>query len=42
MVIGLDAARELIESRPDLEGYLIFDQDGQMSTWHSSGFQLEK
>ena len=34
MVIGPDPARALIESRPDIEGYLIMD-DG---TWMSEGF----
>ena len=34
MVIGPDLARELIESRPDIEGYLI-TADG---TWMSEGF----
>lgn len=40
MVIGLDAARDFINSRPDLEGYLIFDDGGNMSEWASSGFNL--
>lgn len=37
MVIGLDAAREFILSRPDLEGYLIAE-----SEWASPGFNLIK
>ena len=41
MVIGLDGAREFIESRDDLEGYLIFDDGGGMSEWHSAGFDLK-
>lgn len=36
MVIGPDAAREYIESRPDIEGYLI-SADGD---WVSEGFTL--
>ncbi len=41
MVIGLDASREFLESRPDLEGCLIYDDGGAFSTWTSSGFTLE-
>ena len=37
MVIGLEAAKEFIESRDDLEGYLIY---GDFETWKSSGFNL--
>lgn len=40
MVIGLDAARDFIESRDDLEGYLIYDGEGGMEEWASSGFSL--
>jgi len=40
MVLGFDAARAFIESRPDLEGYLIYDLDGSMTEWASSGFTL--
>ena len=42
MVIGLDAARKFIESRPDLEGYLIYDEGGAMKEWASAGFNLMK
>lgn len=38
MVIGLDAAREFIASHPELEGYLIYDEDGSMKEWMSEGF----
>lgn len=41
MVIGLDGARKFIESRDDLEGYLIYDDGGRMSEWHSAGFELK-
>ena len=41
MVIGLDAARAFIESRPDLEACLIYDDNGAFATWCSSGFSLE-
>ena len=40
MVIGLDEARAFIESRDGLEGYLIYDEDGNMHEWASSGFNL--
>ena len=40
MVIGLDEARKFILSRPDLEGYLIYDEGGRMCTWTSDGFRL--
>ena len=41
MVIGLDAAMEFIESDPQLEGCLIYDDNGVFSSWTSSGFLLE-
>ena len=37
MVIGLEAAKQFIESRPDLEGYLIY---GDFESWASPGFRL--
>ena len=40
MVIGVDEARKFIESREDLEGFLIYDVNGVMSQWHSSGFNI--
>lgn len=40
MVIGLDKAREFVDSRADLEGYLIYDDNGTMREWASSGFKL--
>ena len=40
MVLGLDGARAFIESRPDLEGYLIYDLGGTMTEWASPGFTL--
>ena len=36
MVLGPEAAKELILSRPELEGYLITDA----GTWTSDGFSL--
>lgn len=46
MVIGPEAAKAFIESRPDLEGYLIM-ADGHpgsedMSEWASPGFRLSR
>ena len=40
MVIGLEKARAFIEGRTDLEGYLIYDEDGLMKTWASAGFDV--
>lgn len=40
MVVGLDSAKDFLESRPDLEGCLIYDDDGVFRTWTSSGFTL--
>lgn len=42
MVIGLEEAVEFITSRPDLEGCLVYDEDGQMKTWTSAGLVLEE
>jgi thiamine biosynthesis lipoprotein len=42
MVVGLDSAKDFLESRPDLEGCLIYDDDGVFRTWTSSGFTLEE
>ena len=41
MVLGLEGAREFIESDPSLEGYLIYDEDGQMREWASAGFAVD-
>ena len=40
MVIGLENARTFLSGREDLEGYLIYEEDGQMKTWASEGFAL--
>lgn len=42
MVIGLDASREFLESHPELEGCLIYDDGGVFRTWTSSGFTLQE
>ena len=42
MVIGLEESKAFLESRTDLEGCLIYDEDGQFKTWCSEGFVLEE
>ena len=42
MVVGLEEAKLMIENREDLEGCLIYDQDGTFMTWCSTGFVLEE
>lgn len=41
MVIGLEAAQGFIESDPNLEACLVYDENGAFATWTSSGFTLE-
>ena len=41
MVVGLEEAKEFLSSRKDLEGCLVYDEDGEFRTWTSSGFVLE-
>lgn len=40
MVIGLEEAEAFIESRDDIEGYLIYGDGDSMREWASSGFNL--
>jgi hypothetical protein len=42
MVIGLEEAIDFLSSRPDLEGCLIYDEEGTFKTWCSDGFVLEE
>jgi thiamine biosynthesis lipoprotein len=42
MVIGLEHSKEFLSSCPDLEGCLIYDEDGQFKIWTSSGFSIWK
>ena len=42
MVIGLEEARTFLESRDDLEGCLVYDQDGEFVTWCSVGLETRK
>ncbi len=41
MVIGLEASQAFLSSRPDLEGCLIYDDNGEFKTWCSEGFVME-
>ena len=41
MAVGLEEAKSLLNSRPELEGCLIYDEDGVFRTWCSEAFQLE-
>ncbi len=41
MVIGLEESKAFLASRPDLEGCLIYDDNGTFATWCSGGFVLE-
>lgn len=40
MVIGLEASKDFLASRPDLEGCLVYDEGGEFRTWCSDGFVL--
>lgn len=40
MVLGLEEAKAFIESRPDLEGYLIYADGDSMKDWASEGFNV--
>lgn len=42
MVIGLEESIKFIQSRPDLEGCLVYDEDGVMKTWVSDGLSFEE
>ena len=41
MVIGLEESIEFLSSHEELEGCLVYDEDGEFRTWTSSGFNLE-
>lgn len=41
MVIGPEAAKAFIESRPDLECCLVYDEDGRTVAWTSGGLAFE-
>ncbi|MCQ2119007.1 MAG: FAD:protein FMN transferase [Bacteroidales bacterium] len=40
MVFGLEGAKAFINSHESLEGYLIYDCEGEMEEWSSDGFNL--
>ena len=42
MVIGLEQAKSFLASHPDVEGCLIYDEDGEFKIWTSEGFVIEK
>ena len=42
MVIGLEESQKFIGSRSDIEGCLIYDDNGSFRTWCSEGFVLEE
>ena len=42
MVVGLEESIKLLDTRTDLEGCLIHDEDGTFRTWCSEGFILEE
>jgi hypothetical protein len=42
MVVGLEASKKFLAENPDLEGCLIYDEDGTFKTWCSAGFVLEE
>ena len=42
MVVGLEESVRLLEGRTDIEGCLIYDEDGAFRTWCSEGFILEE
>ncbi len=41
MVLGLEASQAFLETRPDLQACLIYDDHGAFATWCTSGFLLE-
>ncbi|MBR4775694.1 MAG: FAD:protein FMN transferase [Bacteroidales bacterium] len=42
MVIGLQEAQQVLLADPALEGYLIYEEEGQMRQWASPGFTLRQ
>ncbi len=40
MVVGLERAREIIESSEGIEGYLIYSQDGEFKVYKSPGVRV--
>ena len=42
MVVGLEASKQFLAGRQDMEACLIYDQDGDFNTWCTPGFILDK
>lgn len=42
MVVGLEESKKFLSERSDLEGCLIYDENGEFRTWCSEGFTLEE
>ena len=42
MVVGPEEAKAFLSSRPDLEGCLIYDDNGTFRTWCTENFHLEE
>ena len=42
MVIGMEESMNFIESQPDVEGCLIYDENGEFKIWTSKGFVIEQ
>lgn len=42
MVVGLEESQKFLSGREDLEGCLIYDDNGTFRTWCSAGFTLEE
>ena len=42
MAVGLEESIRFLSENRDLEGCLIYDEDGVFSTWCSEGFVLEE
>ena len=42
MVVGLEEAKAFVESRQDLEGFLVYDEAGEFKTWCSEGLESHR
>jgi thiamine biosynthesis lipoprotein len=42
MVVGLEASKELLASRTDMEACLVYDEGGKFKTWCTPGFILQE
>lgn len=41
MVVGLEKAVKALEDMPELDAYLVYEEEGQMKVWQSEGCNLE-